>query len=594
MPTLNINGQKVKVGDSFLSLSPEQQGIEVDHIAKSLPGAGAKPNQQQSGGFWDSAADFFKSMPQEVLRDYAGKISAGGQYEERMGTGQTTVPSGEEYAQQMGVSKLPQPQGMAGRFGGAIAGAATDPTSYFGAGGMIPKVIGAIGAGVGGQAATEMFPKSSIAPVIGGMVGGMAGGGMPRTASRAITPNPIAPERAAAAGALKELGASAGDVIGSPKLQAAERMGEFAGGGGSFERVKLPAEEKVTERGLGLMGEKGNRITPEIIEQSEDRIGAMFNQAEKQFKVRFDGDLGDGLVNLQRDIQKRVSEGDRRVLLSLIDDLNPTKNPPPIRYQGADIPGPARWTVPKSSKTGIPEMTGGTYASFTKKGSDLDRAIHSNNSDVAYYAMRIREALDSAMERSARGAKQKEGVQMIRDARRQYYTRMMILQSMADPRDAAREGFIDPQKLVRNMQKGGGDAKMNYIRSKSDLHDLAETARRLTPYKESASVFGEHEARGGRGVSRLVGGGLGGTIGGLAGSLLGPAGTGAGATAGATVGASLAPGVAGRVINSPYVQRYLKNQRWVRRPETGSLRQRAAVGGLVGGQAAQKKRLYEE
>lgn len=39
MPTLNIGGQKIKVGDEFLSLSPEQQNAAVDEISKSLPSA---------------------------------------------------------------------------------------------------------------------------------------------------------------------------------------------------------------------------------------------------------------------------------------------------------------------------------------------------------------------------------------------------------------------------------------------------------------------------------------------------------------------------------------------------------------------------
>lgn len=38
MPTLNIGGQKVKVGDEFLSLSPDQQNATVDEIAGSLRG----------------------------------------------------------------------------------------------------------------------------------------------------------------------------------------------------------------------------------------------------------------------------------------------------------------------------------------------------------------------------------------------------------------------------------------------------------------------------------------------------------------------------------------------------------------------------
>ncbi|RUY80527.1 hypothetical protein, partial [Mesorhizobium sp. M7A.F.Ca.CA.001.10.2.1] len=39
MATLNIQGQKVKVDDAFLSMTPEQQNAAVDEIAKSLPAA---------------------------------------------------------------------------------------------------------------------------------------------------------------------------------------------------------------------------------------------------------------------------------------------------------------------------------------------------------------------------------------------------------------------------------------------------------------------------------------------------------------------------------------------------------------------------
>lgn len=38
MPTLNIGGQRVKVGDGFMSLSPEQQNATVEEIAESLGG----------------------------------------------------------------------------------------------------------------------------------------------------------------------------------------------------------------------------------------------------------------------------------------------------------------------------------------------------------------------------------------------------------------------------------------------------------------------------------------------------------------------------------------------------------------------------
>lgn len=48
MPTLNINGQRVKVGENFLSLSPEQQQATVEEIAQSL---GSKPEGAASKDF---------------------------------------------------------------------------------------------------------------------------------------------------------------------------------------------------------------------------------------------------------------------------------------------------------------------------------------------------------------------------------------------------------------------------------------------------------------------------------------------------------------------------------------------------------------
>ena len=47
MATLNINGRRVKVDDSFLSLSPEQQNATVDEIAQSL-GAQQSPEAQNA------------------------------------------------------------------------------------------------------------------------------------------------------------------------------------------------------------------------------------------------------------------------------------------------------------------------------------------------------------------------------------------------------------------------------------------------------------------------------------------------------------------------------------------------------------------
>ncbi|RWB05460.1 MAG: hypothetical protein EOQ39_22455 [Mesorhizobium sp.] len=54
MATLNIQGQKVKVDDAFLSMTPEQQNAAVEEIAKSLPaapgGAAAAADERAKAG----------------------------------------------------------------------------------------------------------------------------------------------------------------------------------------------------------------------------------------------------------------------------------------------------------------------------------------------------------------------------------------------------------------------------------------------------------------------------------------------------------------------------------------------------------------
>lgn len=63
MPTLNVGGRSVQVGDDFLKLSPEQQGETVDEIARSLVSAPPQPaKQQQQPSMLDAVTD----IPSEI------------------------------------------------------------------------------------------------------------------------------------------------------------------------------------------------------------------------------------------------------------------------------------------------------------------------------------------------------------------------------------------------------------------------------------------------------------------------------------------------------------------------------------------------
>jgi hypothetical protein len=71
MPTLNINGHSVSVGDEFLQLSPDQQNATVDEIAKSLPQQAAPQAKVQP-----SITDAITDIPAEIGRTADANLSA--------------------------------------------------------------------------------------------------------------------------------------------------------------------------------------------------------------------------------------------------------------------------------------------------------------------------------------------------------------------------------------------------------------------------------------------------------------------------------------------------------------------------------------
>lgn len=86
MPTLNIGGQKITVGDDFLQLSPEQQNATVEEIARSLP-AGGVPQQ---AGYQSSITDAVTDIPAEIKR--TADATSSGVVDTLANRGQNTSP----------------------------------------------------------------------------------------------------------------------------------------------------------------------------------------------------------------------------------------------------------------------------------------------------------------------------------------------------------------------------------------------------------------------------------------------------------------------------------------------------------------------
>jgi hypothetical protein len=74
MPTINIQGRKIKVDDGFLSMSPDQQNAAVDEIAKSLPAA---PSSAGSAAAARAEAGIARAKELESLSPEAKAAAAG-------------------------------------------------------------------------------------------------------------------------------------------------------------------------------------------------------------------------------------------------------------------------------------------------------------------------------------------------------------------------------------------------------------------------------------------------------------------------------------------------------------------------------------
>lgn len=76
MPTLNIGGKRVKVDDSFLSLSPEEQDATVDEISKSIGVTPQLPTSTTPSGKHLTYEEGLKELEKEEQSGLSGKFGA--------------------------------------------------------------------------------------------------------------------------------------------------------------------------------------------------------------------------------------------------------------------------------------------------------------------------------------------------------------------------------------------------------------------------------------------------------------------------------------------------------------------------------------
>lgn len=219
------------------------------------------------------------------------------------------------------------------------------------------------------------------------------------------------------------------------------------------------AKSAFTKAVSNTFGEDSPSLTPDVMQSAKERIGNVFDRVAQNSNINVTGKFANDLLSIG----------------SEADQVLPASELAPIQKQIANIQSKM---VPPSPG-GMATIDGETYQSLTRKGSPLDRAANSADSNVRYYAGQIRNALDDALEASA----SPQDIADLRQARLQYKNLMTIKGLAAN---AGIEGEIDPTKLLGAV---GKSYKNNAFTGAGDIGDLADIGKQFfgkTPNTTSA------------------------------------------------------------------------------------------------------------
>ena len=288
-----------------------------------------------------------------------------------------------------------------------------------------------------------------------------------------------------------------------------------SGGGAHRENMQTAFNRSIAE----TFGENADRITPQVMAQARDRIGAVFEDvANRTPTIHADPQFAHALRRTILDAQATMTAGEVEPLIRQVRNI-------------AGLVDPRTQTI-----------TGEIYQNLTRRGTPLDRAMQSQNPNIRNAARDIREALDDVMERSATP----EAVADLRQARAEWRNLRTVEPLVAK----APTGDISPALLqgrVNTSFKGTHGAAYG---GGGDLKTLADIGQRFMKEPPSSGTAE-------RGMMMHLIGGFGSGVAGLAAGLspkeaalamLAPV---AGAATGRGVGATLrSESLTNRLINN--------------------------------------------
>lgn len=169
-----------------------------------------------------------------------------------------------------------------------------------------------------------------------------------------------------------------------------------------------------------LMGEDTDRITQQTINAADARTGAVMDHVEQQ-PVNLDSTFQGQLAQIEADAHAEFG---------------------PNTPQFQRVQNLLNSTMANVQQNGT--IPGGTFASLIHKGAPIDNAIAGRNSDISSYGVRLKDALQDALQRSV----SPDDAAAYQQARQQYAATRMIEPLTQRTGRATTAGEIDPDQFL--------------------------------------------------------------------------------------------------------------------------------------------------
>ena len=463
----------------FRIISPPQGGDEEFRIVEGPAPDLADVPQQAYKNFLPSAKAFGQAMVYP-FNDPLGTVQSLG----NLGYGATQLASrgGNQWLADRGLARRRDPEaedqgapvkmarayvdmqkGRLGSYDAIKRTMANDPVGFLGdlsmlaggGGGLLARVPGTVGriGKVTSKVGGAIDPTNAVTKPIG-LLG------------KAITPNPVSPERMALLTTLKDEGVhvTAGQKTGNKRLQY--REAEL--GGSKIADILDTQGEQFTSAALKKAGISAERATPEVMNKAFKDVGKQFDDLSVRHDLTAD-------PKLAQDIQSAV--------VDYAHLTGKAARAPIIEKMALDIIDAA--------KRG---MTGQQYQSYRSRLSSMARKTNDPQAKEALNA--LAHSLDDAMERTLI-AKGSPDIGAWRETRSQYRNLLVIEDAAARGGEKIAEGIISPSALRgATVTKQG---KRNYVRGTGDYADLARAGEAILKPLPNSGTAPRLQA-GGRGL----------------------------------------------------------------------------------------------